>query len=291
MKRLLTLADYDHPYLTMTPEYEQTAVLEVFAALLEQGIVYRALKPVHWSIANQTALAEAELEYEDREDPSIYVDFEAATATRWRVSSASPLDADAVVHDLDDDAVDAAGEPRRGRPRAVPLRAGPGGRQRHRARERAGRDASPRRAARATSRSSPRRTGRELAGPALQASLLRSRVSRSSLADYVTLEDGTGLVHTAPGHGAEDYAHGAARRAGRLLPGPRRRHVRRHGAEWLRGKSVWEANDLVVEHLRESGHLFHDHTVPHSYPHDWRSKTPVIFRATEQWFINVDKRS
>jgi isoleucyl-tRNA synthetase len=77
MLRLLTLADYDAPYLTMTPPYEQ-AVLEVFAALVEQGIVYRDLKPVHWSIANETALAEAELEYEDREDTSIYVDFEAA---------------------------------------------------------------------------------------------------------------------------------------------------------------------------------------------------------------------
>ena len=79
MTRLLTLADYDNPYLTMQPEYE-AATLEVLAGLLEQGLVYRALKPVHWSIENETALAEAELEYEDREDISVYVDFEAADA-------------------------------------------------------------------------------------------------------------------------------------------------------------------------------------------------------------------
>src|SRR5207244_6550186 len=79
MERLLTLADYAHPYLTMAPEYE-AATLEVLADLIDKGLVYRALKPVHWSIANQTALAEAELEYEDREDTSVYVDFEAADA-------------------------------------------------------------------------------------------------------------------------------------------------------------------------------------------------------------------
>src|SRR5205085_9557510 len=79
MKRLLTLADYDPPYMTMAPEFEG-ATLEVLAALMEQGLVYRALKPVHWSIANETALAEAELEYYDREDTSVYVDFEATDA-------------------------------------------------------------------------------------------------------------------------------------------------------------------------------------------------------------------
>ena len=76
MKRLLTLADYEHPYLTLTGDYEQ-AVLEVFAGLVEQGLVYRALKSVHWSIENHTALAEAELEYQDRTDTAVYVDFEA----------------------------------------------------------------------------------------------------------------------------------------------------------------------------------------------------------------------
>jgi isoleucyl-tRNA synthetase len=74
-----------------------------------------------------------------------------------------------------------------------------------------------------------------------------------------------------------------------LLPRARRRHVRRDRPDWLRGVSVWDANDMVVEHLRETGHLFHDEMFTHSYPHDWRSKTPVIFRATEQWFVAVDR--
>ncbi len=117
------------------------------------------------------------------------------------------------------------------------------------------------------------------------------RVSAVVLADYVTLEDGTGLVHTAPGHGEEDYQTGL--REGLEIYCP----VLGDGTyddtvpDWLRGMSIWDANPKIVEHLRASGHLFHDHTFTHSYPHDWRSKTPVIFRATEQWFIGVDRPS
>ncbi len=156
------------------------------------------------------------------------------------------------------------------------------------------------------------------------------RTSPVVWAEYVTLEDGTGLVHTAPGHGVEDWQTGlrwefmfdenrnvgslqdpeASVLNGRDRPeadGFHALHVSLHqgpdiycpvqadgtfddtAPEWLRGKSVWEANGLVVEHLRQSGHLFHDHPFTHSYPHDWRSKTPVIFRATEQWFISADR--
>jgi isoleucyl-tRNA synthetase len=286
MKRLLTLADYDDPYLTMQPRYEK-AVLEVFAALLEKGLVYRALKPVHWSIANQTALAEAELEYEQREDPSIYVDFEAEdrdavaeifgveldatpsfmiwTTTPWTL----PANLAIAVHErfryalveMDGNVsviaselvekVTAAG----GATDVTVLAEADGGaliglRYRHPFCDRT--------------------------GPVLGA-------------DYVTLEDGTGLVHTAPGHGTEDHATGL--REGLEVYCP----VRDDGTfddtvpEWLRGKSVWDANDLVLEHLRTSGHLFHHLQFEHSYPHDWRSRTPVIFRSTEQWFIGVDQ--
>ena len=107
-------------------------------------------------------------------------------------------------------------------------------------------------------------------------------------ADYVTIEDGTGLVHTAPGHGTEDYTTGL--REGLPVYSP----VKGDGTydetapDWLRGVSVWDANKRVTEWLRDSGHLFHSHTFTHSYPHDWRSKTPVIFRCTEQWFVRVD---
>jgi isoleucyl-tRNA synthetase len=108
-------------------------------------------------------------------------------------------------------------------------------------------------------------------------------------ADYVTLDDGTGLVHTAPGHGAEDYFTGIHENLPIYCP------VQADGTfddtvpDWLEGMDVWTANGTIVEHLRESGHLFYSHDYLHSYPHDWRSKTPTIFRATEQWFVAVDK--
>ena len=107
-------------------------------------------------------------------------------------------------------------------------------------------------------------------------------------ADYVTTEDGTGLVHTAPGHGADDYNTGL--REGLPIYSP----VRADGtyedtvADWLEGESIWKANTAITERLRSSGHLYYDHKFTHSYPHDWRSKTPVIFRCTEQWFVGVD---
>ncbi|NNF45034.1 MAG: isoleucine--tRNA ligase [Phycisphaerales bacterium] len=285
MQRLLTLADYDDPYLTMNPRYER-AVLEVFAEMVDQGLVYRALKPVHWSIANQTALAEAELEYEDREDLSVYVDFEADdagavaaafgveldrtpsfmiwTTTPWTLPANLAIAVNerfryALVRVDGSETVLAVD-----RVEAVTKAAGS--------------------------------TSVEVLAEADGASLVGlqyrhpfcDRVSPIVAAEYVTLEDGTGLVHTAPGHGADDYHTG--KREGLDIYCP----VRDDGTydatvpEWLRGMSVWDANAAVTEHLRHSGHLFHDHTFVHSYPHDWRSKTPVIFRSTEQWFVAVD---
>jgi isoleucyl-tRNA synthetase len=315
MKRLLTLADYDHPYLTMAKEYEQK-VLEAFADLIEQGIVYRALKPVHWSIANQTALAEAELEYEDREDPSIYVDFEAAD--REAVARAFGMDVDAEVGGLEQtpsfmiwtttpwtlpanlaiavhprfkyalvrmdgnitiiarDLVDKVAKI--GKTEEVEVLA-----------ETDGAQLVGLRYAHPFVTGKPRLTteGRKTGVGAADANDDRWRIVP---AEYVTLEDGTGLVHTAPGHGAEDYATGL--REGLPIYCP----VRDDGTfdetapEFVRGKSVWDANPIIINHLRESGHLFHSHMFTHSYPHDWRSRTPVIFRATQQWFIGVDAK-
>lgn len=113
MQRLLTLADYAHPYLTMSPEYEG-ATLEVLAGLLEKGLVYRALKPVHWSIANQTALAEAELEYEEREDISVYVDFEALDAEKVYDAFGLPPHADDDDEDESEEDGESAAEGRLG---------------------------------------------------------------------------------------------------------------------------------------------------------------------------------
>ncbi|MDP7030184.1 MAG: isoleucine--tRNA ligase [Phycisphaerales bacterium] len=285
LERLLTLADYEHPYLTMAPEYEQ-AVLDVFADLVSGGLVYRQLKPVHWSIANETALAEAELEYEDRVDPSIWVDFTAAdaeavgrafgvelderpafmiwTTTPWTLPANMAI---AVGCDLPYVLVRLEGSltiVAEGRLEAV---------------------------AEAVGAASPEVLGRAVGSDLVGLTYHHPFCDRTSpvlSGSHVTLEDGTGLVHTAPGHGTEDYVLGLE--AGLDIYCP----VRGDGTyddtapEWLQGMLVWDANDAVVDRLRTQGNLVHAVEYTHSYPHDWRSKTPVIFRSTEQWFVAVD---
>jgi isoleucyl-tRNA synthetase len=286
MERLLTFADYDNPYLTMSPEYEG-ATLEVFTELITAGLVFRDLKPVHWSIENQTALAEAELEYMDREDSSIYVEFEACdkeavakvfgleleatpsfmiwTTTPWTLVANLAI----AVHEGFEYAL-------------VRL----DGSETVLARDLVEAVASVAGAENVeilATCSGTALLGLEYCHP------FCDRSGRILAADYVTLEDGTGLVHTAPGHGADDYRTGL--REGLEIYCP----VRGDGTydetvpEWMHGMSIWDANAKVIAHLRESGHLYHDHLFTHSYPHDWRGKTPVIFRATEQWFISVDR--
>ncbi len=280
MQRLLTLGDYNNPYITMLPEYE-AAELEVLANLVERGIVYRGLKPVHWSIANRTALADAELEYYDREDTSVYVLFEVAnapagaafthlmiwTTTPWTL----PANLAVAVNERYDYGVYDIGN---GRRVVIAVELAP-------------------RVLAAGGHTGSAEPVSVLRGADLLCVTYKhpfiDRTGRVVGAEYVTLEDGTGLVHTAPGHGAEDYQTGL--REGLEIYCP----VKDDGTfddtvpEWLRGVDVWTANGKVVEHLRASGHLFHDHKFLHSYPHDWRGKSPVIFRATEQWFISVDK--
>ncbi len=307
LERLLTLADYEHPYLTMHPSFEG-AVLETLADLVEQGLVFRALKPVHWSVANETALAEAELEYMDREDLSVNVDFEAAdagavyaafgidedareerdlgqtpsfmiwTTTPWTLPAnlaiaVNPGFEYALVR-VDGNVTVLAGErvgqvTKAAKAEAVEVLATARGgallglRYRH-----PFIDEAP----------------RPLHEPGADTSVCYTIVD----ADYVTLEDGTGLVHTAPGHGAEDFMTG--RRVGLPVYCPVLPDGKYDATvpEWLRGVDIWTANDQVAERLRASGHLFYSHKFTHSYPHDWRSKTPVVFRCTEQWFVGVD---
>lgn len=287
MKRMLTLADYEHPYLTMLPEYEG-AVLEVFATLVERGLVYRALKPVHWSIANQTALAEAELEYEDREDPSIYVDFEVAHASKSQVERAFGVELDQTPSLMIWTTT----------PWTLPANLAIAVHPRYRyalvqmdgnisviARELVEKVTK-------IGKAEDVQVLAECDGSALVGVAYRhpfiEREGRIVGAEYVTLEDGTGLVHTAPGHGQEDYQTGLREGLDIYCPVKADGTFDDTAPKWLRGVSVWDANEKVMAHLRESGHLFHSHRFTHSYPHDWRSKTPVIFRATEQWFVGVD---
>ncbi len=297
-QRLGVWGEYDRPYITMDPAYEAD-VLEVFARMVGQGIVYRQLKPVHWSIENRTALADAELEYQQREDASIYVRFDVADAPRVRAELLGleadgplglmiwtttpwtlPANLAVAVHP---DLVYAA----------VQYTDGSGNEQCVLVAEEllesvfgAGGDVQGHWTAVATVR-----------GAALAAADVRyvhpifGKEKRCPVvaANYVTLEEGTGLVHTAPGHGVEDYGTGLKYDLDIYCP------VRADGTfddtvpAYLRGQGVWEANELVCRRLEADGALFHLHRFTHSYPHDWRSKKPTIFRATEQWFIAVDE--
>lgn len=292
MLRLGTIGNYENPYLTMTPDYE-AGVLEVFSKLVERGLVYRDLKPVHWSIENQTALADAELEYYDRKDTSVYVLFEVEnvdalpkemnlpenasaslviwTTTPWTLPAnlavaASP-DGDYGLYKVSKDGnehyailVDTLAEKVFGKAGADSFEKLGGCK------------------------------GKDLANAGITYKHpFADRSSKVVTAEYVTFEDGTGLVHTAPGHGVDDYQTGLEEGLEIYCP------VLGNGTfddtvpDWISGVNVWEGNEIITEHLRESGYLFYDEEYLHSYPHDWRSKTPTIFRATEQWFVGVDK--
>jgi len=284
LQQLLTLADYDDPYLTMNPKYE-SAVLEVFATMVDKGLVYRQLKPVHWSIANETALAEAELEYEDREDPSIFVSFPVVdkdavancfgttldetpsfliwTTTPWTLVAnlaitVSPRFEYSLVR-LGEHVTIVTSE-------LVEQVAGIAGH-------------------------TPEVLG-TCKGDALVGMqynhVFCDRTCPIISGDHVTLEDGTGLVHTAPGHGTDDYIVGLANGLEIYCPVQGDGTYDESVPEFLRGLSVWEANDVVIEKLKSQGNLYFMSMCTHSYPHDGRSKTPVIFRSTEQWFIAVD---
>ena len=296
-QRLGVIGEFDRPYITMDPQYE-AAVLEVFADLVDQGLVYRQLKPVHWSIENLTALADAELEYHDRDDTSIFVAFKLTggdlsalpdpdgaepalliwTTTPWTL----PANLAVAVHPgYTYAAVRAATA--KGELLLVIA------------------EQLVEKVAGAICQSRPdflsdvkvlgTCKGQDLLDAKLTYAhpLVAGKVCPIVPADYVTLEEGTGLVHTAPGHGAEDY--GTALKCGLEIYCP----VLDDGTfdetapEFLRGKDVWQANGLVIEKLKHDGTLMLEQSIRHSYPHDWRSKTPTIFRATKQWFISVDR--
>ncbi len=296
-QRLGVIGEFDKPYITMDPRYE-AAVMEVFADLIDQNLVYRQLKPVHWSIENRTALADAELEYHDRDDTSIYVAFKLTggnmdalpkadgatpallvwTTTPWTL----PANLAVAVHPGYTYAAVRA-ETTKGTWLLVIA------------------ERLVEKVAAAIGAARPGfLRGFKVVGTCKGQDLLDAHLSYAHPlldgetcpvvpAEYVTLDDGTGLVHTAPGHGAEDY--GTALKCGLEIYCP----VRDDGTfddtapEFLRGKDVWQANPMVIERLDKACVLMLQENIRHSYPHDWRSKTPTIFRATKQWFIAVDR--
>ena len=303
-QRLGIMGQFDRPYLTFDPQYE-AGILEVFAELVGKGLVYKQLKPVHWSVECQTALAEAELEYRDITSPSIYVNMPLTaegiaklvdlglvtaeqagscqvclliwTTTPWTLAANLAV---AVHPDLDYTAIEYKKAARRYLSIVASQRVGPtiaaGGLEGN------------------FKQSTRTIKGRDLEGlrythPFVSKNPTEKDAYKVILADYVTTEDGTGLVHIAPGHGQEDYASGIQYDLAIYSP------VRDDGTydqtvpEWLAGRSVLEVDEIVCQHLDRNGWLFAKAQILHSYPHCWRSKGPVIFRATEQWFLSVDR--
>jgi len=285
-QRLGILGTWDRPYLTMNFKY-QAAITRALGKFVEQGLVYKGKKPVHWCIHCRTALAEAEVEYEDHTSPSIYVEFHLAsesaaelaqrvpalartpvsvliwTTTPWTIPSNLAI---AFHPEFDYAAYEVDG-------RAVIV-----------AEALAARVASV--AGKTFGEPVARMKGAELERLRFQHPLY-ARTSLGVLGDYVTLDAGTGAVHTAPGHGADDFQTGMKYGLEIYAPiGPAGHFL--DTVELFGGQRVFDANPRVVEALAERGTLWHRESFSHQYPHCWRCHNPVIFLATSQWFIDLD---
>ncbi|MBP9854819.1 MAG: isoleucine--tRNA ligase [Candidatus Omnitrophica bacterium] len=280
-KRLGVFGEWDKPYLTLDPNYEYW-ILKSLSELNKKGYIYRGLKPVNWDIENETALAEAEVEYENVTSPSVYVLFEATnpetlslptnkkcyllvwTTTPWtlvanvavsvhgafKYSVVETQDKLIIVESSLRDKVLVKGELK------------------------------------------DYNVIKEILGSSLTALKYDHPLGMRKncpvvTADYVTKEDGTGLVHTAPGHGADDYQTGMKYKLDIVMPVNEKGIYTKDAGKYA-GTHVWKANKIIIEDLQSAGILFKREDITHSYPHSWRSKKPIIFRATQQWFMKID---
>ncbi|MDA3971271.1 MAG: isoleucine--tRNA ligase [Desulfobulbaceae bacterium] len=279
-KRFGVLADWDNPYLTIHYSYE-AAIAREFNRFLTNGSVVRAKKPVYWCSSCTTALAEAEVEYDDHTSTSIYVKFPVAsdlgipalegkqvsvviwTTTPWTL----PANVAVALHPkFDYGAYEANGE-------VYILAQGLA--------ESAMHAFGFAEYTEVCLFSATEIEGLECHHPFLP------RTSKIVLADYVTLETGTGCVHTAPGHGREDYITGLKYELDVLSPVDDRGVFTEEAGKYM-GMHINDANPVICEDMQASGHLLSQNKMNHSYPHCWRCKKPVIFRATKQWFIGMD---
>src|SRR6266480_325670 len=288
-KRLGIFGQCNDPYLTMSFDYEAT-IAGAFLDFMEKGYVYRGRKPVYWCIYDSTALAEAEVEYEDHSSPSIYVRYKLVqdgapaqkipaelkgknvyaiiwTTTPWTIPASMAL---AFNPAFPYAAVETDGE--------VEIVAA---QLEHAVWETLGRKGS--------GKTLKTYSGQQLAeaGLKFQHPFL-NRTVPAVLADYVELDQGTGIVHTAPGHGADDFLTGQKYGLETYAPIDDK-GVYLEGLPEYKGKDVFAANPIIVKLLADRGALLANHPYKHSYPHCWRCHNPVIFRATEQWFIKMDQ--
>jgi isoleucyl-tRNA synthetase len=286
-QRLGVFGDWAHPYLTMDPRYEAQQIRSL-ARIIHNGHLYRGAKPVHWCLDCRSALAEAEVEYEEHVSPAIDVAFpvldvadfarrtgiEAGklgsvalviwTTTPWTL----PANEAVALRDEFDYVAVRAGE------RVLVLAAGL-------------LEPSLRRYGREGALVLGEFKGRALEGLQLAHPWLARHVP-VVLGEHVTLDTGTGAVHTAPAHGQEDYLVGLRYGLPVANPvGPDGRFL--PGTELVAGQPVARANDVIIAELERRGALLHREPLRHSYPHCWRHHTPLIFRATAQWFISMDR--
>ncbi len=277
-KKLNVLADWDHPYITLSPEYEARQI-EVFAKMAQKGLIFKGLKPVYWSPSSESALAEAEVEYKDRKDPSIYVPFTVEegndkvlkgdklviwTTTPWTLPGNSGVCAgpnfDYSRVKVGDNIYIAATE------LVKPLM------------------------------EECEFTNYEIIdtfkGENLQNVKYKhpfmDRISPVVTADHVTLDTGTGLVHTAPAYGVDDF--NAGKQYGlEMINGVNDQGYLTEESGMFKDLFFEDANKEITKWLDANGYLLKLKFITHSYPHDWRTKKPIIFRATTQWFCSVDK--
>jgi isoleucyl-tRNA synthetase len=276
-KRLGVFGRWNDPYLTMNYGYEAT-IAGAFLDFMEKGYVYRGRKPVYWCLHDSTALAEAEVEYEDHTSQSVWVKFAIAdgqepgnevsaviwTTTPWTLPHNRALafhpDFEYAVVDTEKGTLLLAAD------RIAALQS-----------ECNIKDVRVREIFK----------GRKFEGRKFQHPFLPMHVP-GILADYVTLDQGSGIVHTAPGHGADDFYSGQKYGLETYAPLDDK-GVYLEGLPEYKGKNVFEANPIVVKILNDRGALLGHHEYKHTYPHCWRCHNPVIFRATEQWFIRMDQ--
>jgi len=282
-RRLGVLGDWDRPYRTMDFPYEATIVSQL-GKFVGGGSLYKGLKPVHWCSSCQTALAEAEVEYEDHASLSIFVKFPLQgdpsgilpclaqqkvsvviwTTTPWTL----PANLAVAFHPQSDYlAVKVAGEVFILASALLPQLKGKLG----------WRDPQVLGSFK----------GKIMEGMKCQHPFLNQE-SLCILADYVTLDQGTGAVHTAPGHGTEDYESGIRYGLPIYNPVDDRGHFLPE-IKFFGGMEVWEANAAIITKLKEEGMLLGTETLTHAYPHCWRCRSPIIFRATEQWFLSMER--
>nr|WP_276931984.1 isoleucine--tRNA ligase [Globicatella sulfidifaciens] len=277
-KRLGVTGEWDHPYLTLQPEYE-AAQLRIFGKMAEKGYIYKGLKPIYWSPSSESSLAEAEVEYQDVTSPTIYVAFKVKdtkgvvdekaefviwTTTPWTIPANLGISV---------------------KPDATYVAVNVAERQFIVAKELL------------------EKVAQEIGWEDYQVVAeyegiqfdhmtaqhpMYDRESLLMVGDHVTMDAGTGLVHTAPGHGEDDYQIGQKYGLEILSPIDNRGHFTDE-APGLEGVFYLKGNKLVMEQLAENGSLLQQDELLHSYPHDWRTKKPVIFRATPQWFASIDK--